>query len=133
LAEDGQPEVNAFTTPLGGDFPLLEIAQVVSVLGSIGTVSGVAIEVSHGAVRQSVTLGEETRNRWMRFAKLLPREPLLAGELLADHGDGTATIEMFGGGERRVRGTGTVGSNYWIRGGRIEGVAPALPAYDVDV
>jgi hypothetical protein len=49
------------------------------------------------------------------------------------HEDGTRTVEMVGGGRQRVRGEGSVGANVWVRSGRIEGDAPGLPSYDIEV
>lgn len=141
-AHESQPEVRSITLPLGGDFPLPELGQLVSVeLGAAdirGTISGleVAVQRSGGealTVRQTITLGEEAPNLWARFRSLLPVDPLLAGEATILHGDGTVTVTLIGGGTIRVRGEAAQGQMVYIRGGRIEGEAPDLTGYEIEV
>lgn len=140
-AQHQPPEVRSVTLPLddGTGFPLAEIGDLVEIGLSTpvrGIVAGVQVQVQRDQglkVRQTLTLGEDAPNAWSRFSRLLPTDPLLVGEILANHGDGTATVQPPAGGTMRVRGTGTVGQNVYVRGGRIEGAAPALPAYDLSV
>jgi hypothetical protein len=64
---------------------------------------------------------------------MLPGETLLVGEVLANFGDGTASVQYHDGGTQRVRGSGTVGGMVYVRAGRIEGAAPDMTAVTVDV
>jgi len=63
----------------------------------------------------------------------LPGDPLLIGTIESAHADGTASVMMLGGGSLRVRGTGTAGQAVYVRGGMIEGQAPALAQVEVEV
>lgn len=73
-------------------------------------------------------------NLWRRFQTLLPSDPLLVGEVVSHNADGTSTLQAPDGAYLRVRGQGvTVGLMAFVRGGRIEGEAPNLPDYEVDV
>jgi len=73
-------------------------------------------------------------NLFARFKRLLPSDPLLAGEVISHNSGGTSTIELPSGGQVRARGQGVaVGSNAYISGGRVQGEAPSLTTYEVDV
>lgn len=72
-------------------------------------------------------------NWWRRFRDLLPDSPRLVGTVTTNHGDGTVTVSLQGGGTLRVRGTTTAGASVYVRDGAIEGAAPALPTYDVEI
>jgi hypothetical protein len=69
-----------------------------------------------------------------RLRALFPADPLLVCTVTAHNADGTSTVQFPGGQSARVRGqTVAVGLNAWLRGGRIEGEAPNLTFYSVDV
>lgn len=72
-------------------------------------------------------------NLWEKFQALLPDDPLQVGEVDVVHSDGTVTVTLFGGGSMRVLGSGTVGDNVFIKGGKVEQVAPDLPYYELEV
>lgn len=141
-AEAQQPAVRNVTLPLGGDFPLGRVGQLLAIehadeTETRGIINAVSINVTGGpnvTVRQTWTIGEETPNTWARFRRLLPEPPLLAGKIAQDHQDGTVTVALIGGAAQRVRGTGTVGAMVWMRDGVVEGEAPALgSAVEIEV
>jgi len=69
-----------------------------------------------------------------RLRALLPTDPLLVAEVTAHNADGTSTVEFPGGEAARVRGQDVaVGLNAWVKGGRVEGEAPMLTSYVVEV
>lgn len=68
------------------------------------------------------------------FRALFPADPLLVGEVLSHEPDGTSVLRLPGGGSARVRGTTVpIGSMAFYRTGAIEGPAPTLPTYAVEV
>jgi hypothetical protein len=71
-------------------------------------------------------------NLHKRWLGLIPQQPLDAGEVIATHPDGV-TVELPTGVQIRVRGEATIGAHVYIRGGTIEGPAPALTGIDQDV
>ena len=137
------PAVRAIELPFdNNDFILPDIGHLVEVSGgwgtSRGTVSSIALAVSVGqkgevSVRQTLGFGDGNENVWSRFLSLLPYDPLLVGEIITDNGDGTVTVEHNDGGIQRVLGAGTVGGKVYVRSGRVEGEAPALTSYDIEV
>jgi hypothetical protein len=72
-------------------------------------------------------------NVWRQFAQLLPESPLLLGTVLADHADGTVTVQLLDGGLLRVTGSGTVSDRVFVRDGEVVGPAPTLPSVDIEV
>ena len=74
-------------------------------------------------------------NLLRRFQSLVPAPaPLLVGEVLSHNLDGTSTLQAPDGAVYRARGQQVlVGAMAWVRGGAVEGEAPALPAHEVDV
>jgi cation transporter-like permease len=73
-------------------------------------------------------------NLFRGLIELLPKTPLTIGEVVAVHGDDTSTVQYLGGGQQRVRGTGfAVAAKVFVRAGVIEGVAPSLAAFVVEV
>ena len=72
-------------------------------------------------------------NIYRQLLDLLPQSPLLVGFIAAVHADGTATITMPGGGQMRVRGAGTVGTQVFVKDGVIESEAPDLPFAVIEV
>jgi hypothetical protein len=73
-------------------------------------------------------------NPYRALLNLLPQTPLLIGEVVSVHSDDTSTVQYTGGGQQRVRGTGfAVAAKVFVRAGVIEGAAPALAAFVVEV
>lgn len=73
-------------------------------------------------------------NPWTAFRKLLPSDPLLVAEVIAHNADGTSTVQTPDGAILRVRGQGVaVGAKAFVRGGAIDGEAPDLTSYTVEV
>jgi hypothetical protein len=140
-AQERQPQVRAFSIPLGGVFPLAQIGQLVSVqLGADdhrGIVNTVGVNVANSggkiSVRQSVTIGEQTQNQWANWKRILPEYPMLMGDVTDLHGDGTVTVHLVGGGSIRVRGEALEGTTVWIKDNRIQDVAPELPSIELEV
>jgi hypothetical protein len=140
-AQHMQPEIRSLSIPLGGLFPLVNIGDLLAVeltgeTGDIrGIVNGVSVSASSSApaVRQTLTLGEETPNVWAKWKRLLPDDPLLVGEIADVYADGTVQVHPIGGGTIRVRGEGTEGDRVWVRGGRIEGAAPEMGGVEIEV
>ena len=136
-AQAQQPDVRSVTLPLGGVFPLGSIGDLLALdIGGQdvrGIVNGVSITAQGNTVHQTVTIGEDTPNAWALWRRLLPEAPLLLGEVQAIHADGTRTVTLIGGGRQRVRGEGVVGAAVWVRSGQIEGSAPHLPRFDLEV
>lgn len=64
---------------------------------------------------------------------LLPEEPLQVGDVTAVNADGTRTIELPGGGEIRARGDAALSARVFVRGGLIEGPAPALTFVTIEI
>lgn len=134
-AQHEQPQIRSFTIPLGGVFPLVALGSMVEVSGVRGIVNAVAVNArfSDAQVRQTISIGEETPNQWAKWTRVMPRPPLLLGTAETLYSDGTWNVRLIGGGSQRVRGTATAGQQVWIRAGRIEGDAPTLPGYEVEV
>jgi len=140
-AQHQQPSWQTLTLPVGGVYPIAQIGQLVHLDAGDdsdrGTVTAWRLQVAtkgDGAVtvRQTLTLGEDVPNIWARWRALAPGSPTLLGEVLASS-DGLSTVELLGGGQVRVRGSATVGAQVWIRDGQIQGAAPALPGYEIEV
>jgi hypothetical protein len=136
-AQYSQPALKSFTAPMDGSIiPLIAVGNLISVtVDSVainGIVNGVSLVASLGSVRQTIQIGEETPNTWALFRELLPRDPLLVATLSVT--DGTASLmTLLDNGVVRVRGTGSVGAKYYIRGGKIDGAAPNLTLSEVVV
>ena len=72
-------------------------------------------------------------NVWKQFAQLLPEAPLLLGTVIADHADGTVTVQLLDGGLLRVTGSGAVDDRVFVRAGEVVGPAPTLPSVDIEI
>lgn len=59
-------------------------------------------------------------------------QPLMQGEVIAAHADGTVTVQLQGGGQQRIRGTAAVSSRVFFKDGRIEGPAPDLVLINIE-
>jgi hypothetical protein len=138
-AQAHQATVRSFTIPYGGDdFPLLRVGDLVLLELATGDVRGIvsatALSVSRSqGVRQNISIGEETPNTWARWKRLLPDAPLLIATIVGTYADGTVLVSYPGAGTQRVRGTGLIGGAVWVRAGVVEGEAPALSAYEIEV
>lgn len=141
-----QPALSAFTLPLGGpDFPAAQLGQLFRINGAgmgqpdvYGIATSVTITCQRDArgalaIEQTIGLGERTPNLWAAWQRLLPTDPRRVATVSTDHGDGTVTVTLTGGGTLRILGTATPGATVYLRTGRIEGPAPALPDYVLDV
>lgn len=72
-------------------------------------------------------------NLFQELIDLLPKTPLLVGTVAAVHSDGTATVTLLGGGQVRVRGNRTVGTQVFVKDGVIDTDAPVLPYAVIEV
>ena len=72
-------------------------------------------------------------NIYRALLELLPQDPLLVGDVTAVNADDTRTVTLPGGGTVRVRGEAAEGDRVFVRGGLIEGPAPALTFLTIDV
>ncbi|RAH37403.1 hypothetical protein [Halomonas sp. SL1] len=74
------------------------------------------------------------RNLYRQFLDLIPRDPLLVGEVTSHNTDGTSTLQLPGGGTLRARGQGVaVGLKAFVQTGEIRGEAPDLTDVTVEV
>lgn len=73
-----------------------------------------------------------SQNPYARLIGLLPKRPLLVGDVI-EYANGVAVIEMPGGGRDSARGTTTVGQRVYFRDGLIEGPAPDLTIEVIEV
>lgn len=71
-------------------------------------------------------------NLYAVFKKLIPNAPLLVGTVVEAY-TGGATVTLQGGGLLRVRGAATVGQRVFVRDGVIEGEAPDLPLFQIEI
>ena len=71
-------------------------------------------------------------NLFKAFLDLLPSRPLQVG-VVSSIADGVATIALPGGGVVQARGDAVEGKRVFVRDGLIEGPAPELPFFAVEV
>ena len=71
-------------------------------------------------------------NPYARLLALLPRTPLLVGDVIAVSA-GIARVELPGGGLITALGQATVGDRVFVRDGAIEGPAPNLTYISAEV
>lgn len=69
-------------------------------------------------------------NLYREFARLFAPDPLLAGEVVATS-DVDVTVELPDGSLIKARGAATVGDMVFVRGGAVEGPAPAVASVTV--
>lgn len=130
-----QPDIASIKLPMDGDeLPLLEVGTFVAItidgVETRGVVNNVSIDCKRPEITQTISLGEDTNNKWLAFRSLLPKDPLLVGTLISTSGN-TSLMQMIGGGTLSVRGTGEQDEKYYIRSGQIQGEAPDLVQSDV--
>ena len=71
---------------------------------------------------------------YRRLLELLPQSPLLVGTVVAVNADGTSTVALPDGGTLVVRGTSVaVDEDAFVRDGVIEGAAPVLPTFTIEI
>lgn len=73
-----------------------------------------------------------SQNLFNRIRNLFPTAPLQVGDVVA-YANGEATIELPSGGRLHARGQTTVGARVYFRDGVIEGPAPDLPVFQIEV
>lgn len=71
-------------------------------------------------------------NLYEEFLKLLPDSSLYIGTVMSS-GSGVSTVELPGGAVVNARGVATVGSTVYVRDDAIEGAAPPMTIYEIDV
>lgn len=71
-------------------------------------------------------------NPYRRLLALIPGQPLDAGQVVAVAADGV-TVELVDGATIRARGEASIGDHVYVRGGVIEGPAPALAGVDQEI
>lgn len=71
-------------------------------------------------------------NPWKALQGLLAAPPLQAGVVLSID-DGSAIVELPGGGRITATGPATVGQTVLVRGGVIEGEASELPILVIEI
>lgn len=73
-----------------------------------------------------------SRNPYKLLRELIPEPALVVGDVI-EYADGTATIELPGGGTIQARGIAAVTDRVFVRGDTIEGPAPTLTIELIDV
>ncbi len=71
-------------------------------------------------------------NLFRRLKQLVPDAPLLIGGVVqvTDYG---ATIELVDGSHISARGSAEVGQKIFVKDGKIEGLAPTLPLFEIEI
>lgn len=73
-------------------------------------------------------------NIWKAFQQLIPGNPLLVGKVIAHNADDTSTIQLPDGVLIRARGVDVAeGVSAFVRAGKVEGAAPDLPKYEIEI
>ena len=71
-------------------------------------------------------------NLYRELLEIMPAQALQVG-VVQSIADGTATVELAGGGIVRARGNATVDQTVYVRDGVIEGTAPTLTVVSIDI
>ena len=74
-----------------------------------------------------------TTNIYRQLRELLPEPALAVATVVAEHTDGSTTVQYPGGSQQRVRGVADIGQRVFLRSGQIEGTAPSLTSITIDV
>ena len=72
-------------------------------------------------------------NIWKQFKDLLPTQATLIGIVATLHSDGTASVQLLGGGLLRVIGSAAENTRVFVRDGRITGQAPDLEQIEIEI
>lgn len=72
-------------------------------------------------------------NLWRRFQQLANPPTLTTVGVVVSADFGECTVQFPGGSTMRVQGTGTVGTHYYIRDGRLDGEAPMLVVVEIEI
>ncbi len=74
-------------------------------------------------------------NLFKRLTELLPSDPQWVADVTMDHGDGTVTVTLLGGGQLRVRNPleSAEGARVYVQAGAIIGPAPDLPFGEIEI
>jgi len=74
------------------------------------------------------------RNLYRQFLALIPRDPMLVGDITHHNSDGTSTIQLPDGGTLRARGQSVdVGKKAFVQAGEVKGEAPSLSVVTIEV
>jgi len=71
-------------------------------------------------------------NLFAQFRRLIPGQPLQVA-MVVSSSDSGAVVELPGGAQLAVRGSGAVGTKVFVRAGLIEGPAPTLTVVTVEI
>ncbi|MCM2310298.1 MAG: hypothetical protein NDI84_02745 [Steroidobacteraceae bacterium] len=71
-------------------------------------------------------------NPYKRLLALIPGQPVDAGQVTSVTSAGV-TVQLVDGATIHARGEATVGDHVYVRGGVIEGPAPALTGVDQEI
>lgn len=71
-------------------------------------------------------------NPYARLIGLFPKDRLEIGTILSVE-VGQARVALLDGTTLIARGSGSVGDSVYVRAGVIEGVAPNLPAFNIEI
>ena len=72
-------------------------------------------------------------NIFAKFQQLIPSSPTVVGTVSHLHTNGTCSVTMPGDGTMRVIGEVAVGKKVFIKEGVVQGEAPDLPFYELEV
>lgn len=71
-------------------------------------------------------------NIWKQFSDLVAKPQRQVATVLSVSGD-VARVQLPGGGELQALGAATPGQKVFVRDGVIEGEAPNLPLYQIEI
>lgn len=71
-------------------------------------------------------------NPYTRLIGLFPKDRLEIGTILSVD-VGQARVELLDGTTLIARGSGSIGASVYVRAGVIEGLAPDLPAFNIEI
>ena len=74
------------------------------------------------------------KNLFVRFQRLIPQSALYVGTVTAFNADGTSTITLSSGGTIIAQGQDVaIGLKAFVQDERVQGEAPSLTVFNVDV
>lgn len=71
-------------------------------------------------------------NPYTRLIGLFPKDRLEIGMILSVD-VGQARVQLLDGTTLTARGSGSIGDSVYVRAGVIEGLAPDLPAFNIEI